>query len=113
MPRAGRTTGRPRGTTAERGLGSGHQALREQLLPAAYGQPCPGPWQGRRSPRCTQVMVDRRLMDLDDRVPRMLGGRSTVTGGRICCSPCNRSAGGRMGAMVTNARRRRVRLPVW
>ena len=105
-----------RGTTAQRGLGPAHQRLREQLLPAAYGTVCPGPYQGRRSPNCTGRMVNRGQMDLDDRIPRALGGRSTVHGGRICCSACNRGSGAAMGNRM-RAKRRPTRtppaLPVW
>lgn len=106
-----------RGTTTQRGLGGGHQKLREKLLPTAYGTLCPGPWQGRRSVNCTGIMVSRRLMDLDDRVPRILGGTSTTTGARICCSPCNRGAGAALGNRRRAARRRATRprpaLPTW
>lgn len=104
-----------RGTTTQRGLGHGHQAMRAALLPAAIGTPCPGPWSGPRSRRCTGLMTDPKRMDLDDRVPRMFGGRSTVDGARICCSPCNRGHGARLG----NAQRTRRSegrsdgLPVW
>jgi 5-methylcytosine-specific restriction endonuclease McrA len=99
---------RRRGTTTQRGLGNGHQRLRTQLLPGALGTSCPGPWVGPRSPRCTGLMVDPKRMDLDDRVPRALGGRSTRDGARICCSACNRGAGARLG----NAMRRRSVTPV-
>lgn len=100
-----------RGTTTQRGLGSGHQALRQKLLPAALGTRCPGPWSGRRSPRCTRVMADPKRMDLDDRLPRALGGRSTVHGARICCSPCNRGHGAAMGNRMRAARRQRALAP--
>jgi hypothetical protein len=106
-----------RGTTTQRGLGGGHQALRERLLKSAYGTLCPGPWQGRRSANCTGTMTDRRRMDLDDRIPRIYGGTSTTTGARICCSPCNRGAGAALGNRRRSARRRtpqsRPKLPVW
>lgn len=114
MPHSGSSPTRwPKASTTARGLGAPHRALRASLLPAAIGTPCPGPWQGRRSPRCTRIMVNPGLMDLDDRVPRYLGGRSYVDGARICCLRCNRSAGGRQGAIITNANRRRARLPTW
>jgi hypothetical protein len=101
---------RRRGNTTQRGLGHGHQALRRLLLPTALGTACPGPWYGPRSPRCTGLMTDPRRMDLDDRVPRALGGHSTVTGARICCQPCNRSSGARLGNQL---RRKPRSLPVW
>lgn len=110
---------RRRGKTSERGLDAAHQRLREQLLPAAYGTQCPGPWSGRRSSKCTGLMVDRRRMDLDDKLPRALGGHSARTGGRICCSSCNRSHGARFGNRSRAVRRRALApsaaadLPVW
>ena len=87
-----------------------HRTLRARLLPAALGTICPGPWTGRRSPRCTVLMTQPRLMDLDDRIPRALGGTSTTTGARICCTACNRSAGARLGNRL---RQRRAPLPTW
>lgn len=49
------------GTTTERGYGADHQALREQLLPYAYGHLCP---------RCDEPMLHGQDLDLghtDDR----------------------------------------------
>jgi 5-methylcytosine-specific restriction endonuclease McrA len=102
-----------RGTTTQRGLGASHQNLREHLLPSAYGTLCPGPYIGRRSANCTGTMVDRSKMDLDDRVPRIYGGRSTTTGGRICCSPCNRGAGATLGNRRRARSRPKLVLPTW
>lgn len=104
---------RHRGTTTERGLGAAHQAMRRRLIPAALGTPCPGPWTGPRSPRCTGAMVDPARMDLDDRIPRALGGTSTTTGGRICCTPCNRSHGARLGNRMRARTRAETALPRW
>lgn len=94
-------------TTTQRGLGAGHQAMRRLLLPTALNTHCPGPWTGPRSRRCTGLMTDPRRMDLDDRVPRVFGGRTTTTGGRICCSPCNRGHGAALGNRL-RARRKAV-----
>lgn len=102
-----------RGTTTQRGLGAGHQALRKRLIPAALGTACPGPWHGPRSKHCTRIMTDPKRMDLDDRVPRAYGGTSTTTGARITCRACNRSAGARLGNQMRRARRTPLALPQW
>lgn len=104
---------RYRGNTTQRGLGAGHQAMRRRLLPAALGTRCPGPWTGPRSPRCTGLMTDPARMDLDDRIPRALGGTSTTTGGRICCTPCNRAHGARLGNRMRSRTRNAAALPRW
>ena len=90
------------GTTTQRGLGAPHQAKRKALLPAALGTPCPGPWQGSRSPRCTGLMVDRKLMDLDEDPPRAV---AKPVRWRMCCVPCNRGWGAGFG----NRRRAQAR----
>lgn len=71
-----------------------HQKRRAALLPHAVGTPCPGPALGPRSPRCTGLMTDPRLMDLDHTTPAALGG---TAGDRIVCRYCNRSSGARLG----------------
>lgn len=102
-----------RGTTTARGLGAAHQRLRRQLLPAALGTRCPGPWAGPRSTRCTGLMTDPARMDLDDRVPRVYGGTSYTTGARICCRPCNRGHGARLGNRLRARRTPRPAPPEW
>jgi hypothetical protein len=102
-----------RTTTTERGLGAAHQAMRRRLIPTALGTPCPGPWTGPRSKHCTGLMTDPRRMDLDDRVPRVFGGSTTTTGGRICCTPCNRGHGARLGNRLRAHTRRAAVLPRW
>lgn len=100
-----------RGTTTQRGLGAAHQKLRAQLLPAALGTHCPGPWTGPRSTKCTGLMTNPAHMDLDDRVPRAYGGRSTINGARMCCRSCNRGHGGRLSQQIRTAKRKP--LPTW
>lgn len=99
-----------RGNTTQRGLGHAHQALRQRLLPAAIGTVCPGPWHGKRSPRCTRIMVDPKLMDLDDDPPRVFGPPQRW---RMCCTRCNRGAGAKLSNAMQAARRQRARLPQW
>ena len=81
-------------TTAQRGLGYRHQQRRKALMPAALNTPCPGPFHGPRSPRCTGLMTVSKLMHLDEDPPRAL---ATPTRFRICCAPCNLSSGARLG----------------
>ena len=99
---AGRYNGDTR-TTTQRGLGAAHQRRRKQMLPGALNTPCPGPLIGPRSSRCVGIMTHPRHMDLDEDPPRALGIPTTW---RICCAPCNRSAGARLGNQL--ARRTRV-----
>lgn len=95
----------PNRNTTDRGLGYTHQKRRRQLLPAALNTPCPA----ATSPRCTGLMTDPRRMDLDHTIPRALGG---THGDRIICSPCNRSAGARLGNQLRRHTRQRA-LPQW
>jgi hypothetical protein len=102
-----------RGTTTQRGLGYPYQQRRKALLPAALGTPCPGPWQGRpwsgkRSPRCTRIMVDPARMDLDEDPPRAIAPPERW---RMCCRACNRGAGATLGNWMR--RRKRRPLPIW
>lgn len=69
-----------------RTYGHKHRQTRARLLPAAIGTPCPA----QTSPRCTGIMTDPALMDLDHSTPVAHGG---TKGDRIICSPCNRGAG--------------------
>lgn len=81
-----------RGTTTERGYGSDHQQLREQLLPGAYGQPCP---------KCGELMHEWQPLDLghtDD--------RAGYTG--MEHASCNRGHGAAMGNRRRGERRPRV-----
>jgi hypothetical protein len=68
-----------RGSTTQRGYGHEHQALRRQLLPYAYGTPCP---------RCDQVMRHGQDLDLghSDPAARWRG----EPGDRIEHADCNR-----------------------
>jgi hypothetical protein len=100
---------RPKPTTTERGYGYDHQRRRQALLPAALGQPCPGPAFGPRSPRCTGLMLNPKHMDLDHTTPKALGGRQ---GDRIVCSPCNRGSGARLGNAIRRATRRAAPTPI-
>lgn len=74
-------------------LGSKHQKQRQQLLPLAYGRPCP---------YCGCVMLKGQALDLDHVIPRAFGGKDGPV--RIAHAGCNRSAGARLG----NLTRRRV-----
>ena len=66
-------------TTTQRGYGSKHQALRKQLLPKAYGTPCP---------HCGEPMLEGQKLDLDHTEDRA-GYRG------FSHSSCNRAAGTR------------------
>ncbi|GAB3429872.1 hypothetical protein [Actinophytocola sediminis] len=71
-----------RGTTTERGYGAEHQQLRAELLPWAYGRPCP---------RCGDLMHEGQELDLghDDEDRAEYQGMEHAT--------CNRSAGAAKG----------------
>jgi hypothetical protein len=86
-------------TAAARGYGYDHQQRRKALLPDALGTPCPL----RVSSKCTGLMTDPALMDLDHSKALAQGGR---VGDRIVCSSCNRSAGARLGNLLRRRRRR-------
>ncbi len=81
-------------------VGNAHRKLRAQLLPAALGTPCPL----RISPKCTGLMTDPALMQLDHRIARASGGPTTLENCRIVCTPCNQLRGAQLGAQT--ARRR-------
>lgn len=99
MPRAGRTTGRPKASATARGYGGAHQKERARWSPTvAAGQA----WCSR----CARWIQPGQPWDLDHDATR--SGYLGPSHRR-----CNRVAGGRVGAMVTNAKRRRARLPVW
>lgn len=88
-------------TTTQRGLGHDHQQRRKRLIPAAIGQPCPGPWRGERSPNCTRILT-AGLIDIDEDPPRRLG---TPQRWRACCRACNRRAGAQLANAIMRARR--------
>lgn len=103
MPRAGRTTGRPKANTTARGYGTAHQAERKRWSPVvAAGQA----WCAR----CGRWIAPGQPWDLDHAADRTayLGPSHRR---------CNRSAGARLGAKITNARRNTNRkpasLPIW
>jgi hypothetical protein len=116
-----------RGTTAQRGLGRGHQARRKQLLAELVdGTPCLERAGGPGAPVCGQPMwhptrcpfpPDRRAdgrcgacrLDLCHGVARALGGHGQDS--RLGHAYCNRAAGPRLAA--TLARARRPQPPTW
>lgn len=78
---------RYRGTTAQRGLGSPHQADKKRLLAMHRdGDPC---W------RCGQPMYKSQALDRDHVVDRVLGGAEGPA--VLAHRSCNRSAGARLG----------------
>lgn len=78
---------RYRGTTAERGLGSDHQADKRRLLALHRdGDPC---W------RCGQPMYKSQPLDRDHVVDRALGG--TLGPAVLAHAACNRGAGATLG----------------
>lgn len=93
----------PKGTTNERGLGHEHRRERARLLTAAIGQPCP---YAGIDPKCTGLMLAGEPLDLDHGIARVHGGRSNNGYNRIAHAGCNRRAGARLGAAITNSRRR-------
>lgn len=101
MPPTGSSRSRwPKGKTAERGYGGQHQAERARWSPVvAAGQA----WCAR----CGQRIAPGQPWDLDhddhDRT-RYRGPAHRA---------CNRKAGGKLGATIIHARRRRARLPTW
>jgi hypothetical protein len=78
-----------KGTTTERGYGTEHQRLREQLLPHAYGQLCP---------KCEQPMWEGEELDLGH-----TEDRTGYTG--MEHRSCNRSHGAAEGNRRRAARR--------
>lgn len=112
MPALTRATAHP--------YGYQHRKRRAALIPAAIGTPCPG---GRvlgqvvRSPKCTRIMTNPRLMHLDHTTALAVGG---TVGDRIICKPCNLTAGTTLGNLLRKhptARRtattHKRRLPQW
>lgn len=84
---------------------SDHRKLRAAMLPEAIGTPCPL----RISPKCTGIMTEPRLMQLDHILERSRGGRSTRDNCRIVCAACNHRRGAMLGGNVTSRRHGRQR----
>lgn len=92
--------------------GRAHRKRRATLIRAAFGAQCPGVLMPdgtlHRSPRCTIVMTNPRLMHLDHTTPVVLGG---TVGDRVVCAPCNLSAGAILGNRLrATARARHSRI---
>lgn len=83
-----------RRTTTEQGLGWEHQQARAAALPKAWDTPCP---------YCGKLMLRGQNLDLDHQVARALGGHHGPR--RMAHAHCNRSAGGKLGAQLRQARR--------
>lgn len=71
-----------RGTARQRGYTTEHDRTRAELLPGAYGQPCP---------RCGDPMLPGQDLDLGHSVALAVDPSSKAD--RIEHSSCNRSAG--------------------
>ena len=82
-------------TTTERGLDGRHKQQRRQLLPLAYGKPCP---------LCGNLMLEGQPLDLDHVQPRVMGGAGGPV--RMAHRVCNRRAGARLGNRIRKQRRR-------
>jgi 5-methylcytosine-specific restriction endonuclease McrA len=89
------------------GMSKAHARQRAQLLPLAFGRPCP---------LCGAVMLEDQKLHLDHKVPRRLGGSSDWSNLQIVHAVCNlRKAGrqfGRLGA-AARGRPRRVVVVAW
>jgi hypothetical protein len=85
---------KPKPSTSQRGYGYLHQQLRERLRPMVEAGMV-------RCPRCGQFIEGGDRWELDH-----------APGKRGYLGPshfrCNRSAGGKIGAAITNGKRRRV-----
>ena len=78
---------RYRGTTAQRGLGTGHVTDKKRLLALHHdGDPC---W------RCGQPMYKTQALDRDHVVDRALGGAQGPA--VLAHAACNRGAGAKLG----------------
>lgn len=93
--------GRPRktpegGRTTARGYDGEHRKARARALAELEpGTPCPF---------CREPMFAAQQLDYDHLVPVAEGGKDGPR--RLAHASCNRSAGGRLGAAVTNGRAR-------
>jgi hypothetical protein len=91
----------PRRTTTQQGLGWEHQKARARALREMQeGEPCPF---------CAEPMSKDEPLDYDHVIPRSQGGTDGPR--RLSHASCNRQAGGRLGARVTNGRKRVVASP--
>ncbi|WP_156759547.1 hypothetical protein [Microbacterium karelineae] len=70
---------------ADEAYGVEHQKRRAELLPTAYGTPCP---------RCGEVMLESDELDLGHSVDLALDAHAI--GDRIEHASCNRSAGAKL-----------------
>lgn len=93
---AGPRPPRARQTTTERGLGHGHQRLREQLLPGAYGKPCP---------KCGEPMLPGQELDLGHAQDRAVYGAHNQGARQMEHARCNRQSGQALGSALRRARR--------
>jgi hypothetical protein len=85
-------------SSTERGYGAAHQKRRKQLLPLAYGTPCP---------ICGLLMLLGQALDLDHSTPISKGG---TEGDRITHAFCNRSRADGVRSNQHIARRARAAL---
>lgn len=74
---------------------SEHKRQRRQLLPLAWGRPCP---------LCGCVMLKGQALDLDHQLPRVLGGSGGPV--RMAHAGCNRSIGAKIGNRLRKRRRK-------
>jgi hypothetical protein len=86
----------PRKTTTQQGLGWSHQKARAKALREMQ--------EGEDCPFCGEGMYREQKLDYDHVVPRSQGGTDGPR--RLSHASCNRQAGGRLGAKLTNARKR-------
>lgn len=84
-------------STDPNSYGAGHQAMRDLLLPQAWGTPCP---------RCGEVMLETDDLDLGHSVD--LAVDPQAVGDRIEHASCNRAAGGELKARLSRFRPSRV-----
>lgn len=106
VPRAGRcdehlaAAEQARGNATERGYDAAHRSLRASLLAKLRraerdGHPAPA------CRKCGEPMKSSQRLDLGHPEDRALNAASRAD--ELEHSTCNRSAGGRLGAMITNA----------
>jgi hypothetical protein len=90
-----------RRTTTQQGLGWSHQKARAKALKEMQ--------EGEDCPFCGEGMYREQKLDYDHVIPRSQGG--TEGPRRLSHARCNRQAGGRLGARLTNARKRAAAPP--
>lgn len=86
----------PRKTTTQQGLGWSHQKARAKAMRELR--------EGEACPFCGDGMFREQALDYDHVIPRSQGGTDGPR--RLSHASCNRQAGGRLGARLTNARKR-------